>query len=113
MVMACLARLFAARRAGERREVGREFVVWDGRCPDCGSTRFHEGSSGGLSTSMQCVRCKAWFTVASGSCALIQRLARPPVGPRQASASAGGAPLVSAPGTRQPVLRAPAASHDR
>ena len=98
MVMAWLARLFGARRAGERRKVGRESVVWDGRCPDCGSTRFHEGSSGGLLDEHECVRLSARFTVASGSCALTQRLARPPVGPCQASASAGGAPLVSAPG---------------
>lgn len=32
-------------------------------CPDCGSTTFREGPSGGMSTNMRCDGCKHWFNM--------------------------------------------------
>jgi len=32
-----------------------------GKCPDCGSTEFYEGPSGGLCTNIQCAGCQHWF----------------------------------------------------
>ena len=30
-------------------------------CPNCGSTEFYEGPSGGASTNIKCVGCGLWF----------------------------------------------------
>ena len=32
-------------------------------CPDCGSTTFMEGPSGGMSTNVRCHGCKHWFNM--------------------------------------------------
>ena len=32
-------------------------------CPDCGSTEFSEGPSGGLCTNIKCCSCGHWFNI--------------------------------------------------
>ena len=32
-------------------------------CPDCGSEKFHEGPSGGMSTNTRCHGCSHWFNM--------------------------------------------------
>ena len=32
-------------------------------CPDCGSSQFYEGPSGGMTTNMKCAGCGHWFNV--------------------------------------------------
>lgn len=39
-------------------------TIASGKCPDCdGIEGFYEGPSGGMSTNIQCIACKAWFNV--------------------------------------------------
>lgn len=33
-------------------------------CPDCGSSKFMEGPSGGMSTNVKCRGCGHWFNLA-------------------------------------------------
>ena len=33
-------------------------------CPDCGSGKFMEGPSGGMSTNVKCAGCGHWFNLA-------------------------------------------------
>ena len=33
-------------------------------CPDCGSQKFAEGPSGGMSQNVQCAGCNHWFNLA-------------------------------------------------
>ena len=37
------------------------WAPWDGRCPDCGSERWFEGPSGGMSTNIKCAGCGIWL----------------------------------------------------
>lgn len=39
--------------------------TWNFRkgCPDCGSTRFYEGPSGGMCINIECVDCGSKFNV--------------------------------------------------
>lgn len=35
----------------------------EGQCPDCGSTEFYEGPSGGLCINYECANCGSRFNV--------------------------------------------------
>jgi hypothetical protein len=37
-------------------------------CPDCGSTKFMEGPSGGMSTNVKCAGCGHWFNMSLPVC---------------------------------------------
>lgn len=37
-----------------KKEIGDEFVEWDGVCPDCGGGQWHEGPSGGMCVNIRC-----------------------------------------------------------
>jgi len=42
----------------------KELFLKYNKCPDCGSEKFSEGPSGGMSTNVQCGGCGHWFNMA-------------------------------------------------
>jgi len=63
----CLVRA-ACTQACEKIEMDEDtlmalFMEHNG-CPDCGSGKFKEGPSGGMSTNVKCAGCGHWFNLA-------------------------------------------------
>lgn len=44
----------------------RAFLRQHKCCPDCGTSEFYEGPSGGLCTNFQCAGCGHWFNIGAG-----------------------------------------------
>lgn len=44
----------------------RVFIKQHRCCPDCGSSEFYEGPSGGGSTNFKCAGCGHWFNIGYG-----------------------------------------------
>lgn len=63
----CLIRMSKCRQACDKIETDNEkvmelFMKYD-KCPDCGSTKFMEGPSGGMCTNVKCSWCGHWFNM--------------------------------------------------
>lgn len=45
----------------DRVEGVSKWKDWKCICPDCGSEKFYEGPSGGMSINIKCAGCGSWF----------------------------------------------------
>ena len=71
-----------------------KLAFMNGKCPDCGSTAFYEGPSGGLCTNIRCAGCSHWFN----HCGFfVERIARTDSTPDQGSRPNPPTPPVQAP----------------
>lgn len=69
--------LFVSHPSCEEQLVG---AFREGKCPDCGADKFHEGPRGGLATNVQCLGCLSWFNVSifGGPVFFVQRIHNEP-----------------------------------
>ena len=64
----CLVRMMECRQACDKIIIDgdklKEAFLQYNACPDCGSEKFREGPSGGMSQNVKCSGCGHWFNVA-------------------------------------------------
>lgn len=76
LVFPCCSKVGQCEKLEWDNDEVRKFFLGHERCPDCGTTEFHECQCGGICTNVRCTGCGHWFNI-GGLPMFIERIHTP------------------------------------